>query len=81
MNLDKEKEEEIELKKKEARKRKLMEKGKVSRQEKKRKKKMEVRFLGFLTFYVCLEVLDVFGKNHDRVQIIFIILGVVFLGF
>ena len=45
VNLDKEKEDEIDLKKKEARKRKLMEKGKVSRQEKKRKKKMEVRHI------------------------------------
>ncbi len=41
MNLDKEKEEEIEQKKKEARKRKLLEKGKISRQEKKRKKRLE----------------------------------------
>jgi len=41
VNLDKEKEEEIETKKKEARKQKLLEKNHISRQEKKRKKRLE----------------------------------------
>merc|ERR1719187_145084 len=41
VNLDQEKEEEIDLKRKEARKKKLLEKNKISKQEKKRKKKLE----------------------------------------
>ena len=42
VNLDKEKEQEISTKKKEARKQKLLEKNNISRQEKKRKKKLEL---------------------------------------